>query len=82
MGVIMIGKQSVKFDKGIYIEATATVVSEKEKEGPLGKLFDVVVEDPMAGQGKGRKQASRDCSRQTFYEVFIQKRRCAIYICR
>ncbi len=57
MGVIMIGKQSVKFDKGIYIEATATVV--KEKEGPLGKLFDVVVEDPMAGQENWEKAESK-----------------------
>lgn len=67
MGVIMIGKQSVKFDKGIYIEATATVVSEKEKEGPLGNLFDVVVEDPMAGQENWEKAESR------FQEIAVDK---------
>jgi len=58
-GNMMIGKQSVRFDKGIFIEATATVVGEKENQGPLGGLFDVVVEDPMAGEENWEKAESK-----------------------
>lgn len=44
------GKQSVLFDKPVFIEAVASVVGKKESEGPLGELFDVVVEDEMSGK--------------------------------
>ena len=36
-------------EENVYIEETACVAGQKESEGPLGKLFDVVVEDAMAG---------------------------------
>lgn len=42
-------KQSILFEENVYIEETACVAGQKESEGPLGKLFDVVVEDAMAG---------------------------------
>ena len=44
------GKQSVLFDKPIFIETVSSVVGKKESEGPLGELFDVVVEDEMSGK--------------------------------
>ena len=43
----MIGKQSVKFAEAPYIFEGASVVGPKEGEGPLGKLFDVIEQDPM-----------------------------------
>ena len=43
------GSQSFKFDIPVYIEQTASVVGEKESEGPLGTMFDVVIKDPMSG---------------------------------
>lgn len=46
----MIGKQSIAFEEPAYIVEGASVVGEKEGEGPLGKLFDVVEQDPMLGQ--------------------------------
>lgn len=46
---MIVGKQSILFEKNVYIEETACVAGQKESEGPLGKLFDVVVEDAMAG---------------------------------
>lgn len=46
----MIGKQSIAFDDAPYIVEGASIVGEKEGEGPLGKLFDVVEQDPMLGQ--------------------------------
>ena len=50
MSVKMIGRQSVKYDEPPVIAARASVAGEKEGNGPLGKLFDEVVADPMAGQ--------------------------------
>lgn len=46
----MIGRQSVLYDEPPVIAARASVAGEKEGNGPLGKLFDEVVTDPMAGQ--------------------------------
>ena len=41
----MTGKQSLLFDKDVYVRCTATVVGKKEADGPLGEMFDVAVED-------------------------------------
>ena len=46
----MIGRQSVEFCEPPVITARASVAGKKEGDGPLGKLFDEVVDDPMAGQ--------------------------------
>lgn len=46
----MIGSQSAAFDEPPVITARASVVGKKEGEGPLGALFDEVIEDAMAGQ--------------------------------
>lgn len=52
------GKQSVLFDKPIFIETVSSVVGKKESEGPLGELFDVVVEDEMSGKENWEKAES------------------------
>ena len=44
-----IGRQSVKFEKDIYIKCTCATVGTKEGEGPLGKYFDRVLEDNLNG---------------------------------
>ncbi len=44
---MILGKASIRFDEAPYIQGYASVVGKKEGEGPLGKLFDSVVEDPM-----------------------------------
>lgn len=46
----MIGKQSIQFENPPYLLASSSIVGQKESEGPLGKLFDQVIEDPMAGE--------------------------------
>ena len=33
----------------MYIESAASIVSQKEADGPLGDLFDLICEDPMFG---------------------------------
>lgn len=43
------GKQSILFDNAVYVRETASVVGQKEGEGPLGKMFDVVSNDAMFG---------------------------------
>jgi len=44
------GKQSILFEKDIYIEESASIVGQKEGEGPFGKWFDKIIEDPMVGK--------------------------------
>ena len=46
----VIGKQSVLFENPPYLIEGASIVGQKEGEGPLGKCFDVVEQDPMFGQ--------------------------------
>jgi stage V sporulation protein AD len=53
------GKQSILFDNKIYVEETACVVGQKESEGPLGRLFDEIVQDPMAGMNTWEEAESR-----------------------
>lgn len=43
------GKQSISFENPPYILSYASVVGQKESEGPLGSYFDFIEEDPMAG---------------------------------
>lgn len=43
------GGQSLIFDNPPYIQYSASIVGEKEGEGPLGHLFDEVSNDPMFG---------------------------------
>lgn len=43
------GKQSVQFEKPVYINAGASIVGKKEGEGPLADLFDMVGEDDLFG---------------------------------
>ncbi|MGN0335685.1 MAG: stage V sporulation protein AD [Lachnospiraceae bacterium] len=44
------GKQSVEFEKPPYIMSAASIVGKKEGEGPLGRYFDIVEEDPKVGE--------------------------------
>jgi len=43
------GAASLSFTETIYIESCASIVSQKEGEGPLGNSFDIICEDPMFG---------------------------------
>ena len=50
MAAIRCGKQSFQFEKPPIIKGWASVAGKQEAAGPLGKLFDVTVEDPHFGQ--------------------------------
>lgn len=58
------GKQSIKFNESPHIIEGASIVGSKEGEGPLGKLFDFVSEDPLFG-GKTWEDAESLMQKQT-----------------
>ena len=44
-----LGKQSIKFAHPPFIRGAASVAGTKEGDGPYGKYFDEIQQDPMAG---------------------------------
>jgi len=52
------GKQSIQFAQAPYIISGASVAGEKEGEGPLGKLFDIVCSDNRFGEDNWEKAES------------------------
>lgn len=49
-GYKTIGQQSIAFKNPPYIIAESSIVGKKEGEGPLGSLFDQIIEDHMVGK--------------------------------
>lgn len=47
---LQIGKQSIAFQKPVYIMSSACIVGPKEGEGPLRNTFDEIVEDATFGK--------------------------------
>lgn len=68
-----IGKCSIEFDNKPLISASASVVGQKEGEGPLGEYFDRVIDDPMAGQNTW-EEAESEMQRQLVDELLIKSR--------
>ena len=54
-----IGKQTIKFDKPIYIKSTASIVGPKESNGPLQKYFDKCLTDEFWGEKSWEKAESK-----------------------
>ena len=52
----MIGSSSISFDKPPFIIEGASIVGQKEGDGPLGKLFDVVEQDLCLDRKRGKRQ--------------------------
>ena len=46
----MTGKQSITFPHAPYVLGSGSVAGKKEGEGPLGKYFDAVCEEPLFGE--------------------------------
>ena len=66
-----VGKQSIKYSNPPFIIAASSVTGQKEGEGPLGKCFDVVSEDPMFG-AKTWEEAESNMIKQAI-ELVIKK---------
>lgn len=64
---IKMGRQSILFSKNVYIRCGATIAGKKESEGPLGKCFDVVMEDDMCGRNNWEEAES------TFQHMAVDK---------
>lgn len=61
---LQIGKQSLRFEKPVYIMSAASIVGPKEGDGPLKDTFDEIVEDPTFGQDSWEEGES-EMMRQT-----------------
>ena len=66
-----IGKYSIEFDNKPLISASASVVGQKEGEGPLGEFFDRIIDDPMAGKNTW-EEAESEMQRQLVEELLIK----------
>ena len=66
-----IGKYSIEFDNKPLISASASVVGQKEGEGPLGEYFDRIIDDPMAGKNTW-EEAESEMQRQLVEELLIK----------
>ncbi len=53
------GKQSLHFSKPVYISGYSSIAGKKEGEGPLGKGFDMVDEDPLFGMNTWEEAESK-----------------------
>lgn len=70
MGQIL-GKQSIRFENPPYLFAASSIAGQKEKEGPLGESFDIIIEDPMAGENSW--EAGESQFMKTAIEMAIKK---------
>ena len=61
--IFEMGSQSIKLPMPVYIKTSASVVGKKEKEGPLGNLFDIASEDDHFG-AKTWEEAESELQRQ------------------
>ncbi|MDO5155734.1 MAG: stage V sporulation protein AD [Eubacteriales bacterium] len=62
---LQVGKQSIAFEKPVYIMSSASMVGPKEGEGPLRDTFDVVVQDATFGADsweEGESQMMKETS--------------------
>lgn len=70
------GKQSIAFDKDVYILSSASIAGPKECDGPLGELFDIAVEDATVGQDSWEKGESEMVKQAS--ELAVRKARLSI----
>lgn len=54
-----LGEASIQYQDGVYIQGYASIVGEKEGQGPLGSLFHDVENDPLFGGDNWEDAESR-----------------------
>lgn len=69
-----LGKQSIKFAHPPFIRGAASVVGTKEADGPYGKYFDEIEQDPMAGEDSWEEAEGK--FQEKAAELAIQKAGC------
>ena len=71
------GKQSIAFEKPVYIMSSASIVGPKEGEGPLKETFDAIVEDPTFGEDsweKGESQMMKETAMLALRKAKLQEK--------
>ena len=66
-----VGRQSWRFNNGVYLQETATAVGPLESEGPLSKYFDIKFEDSYCEQ-KSWEQAEANLMRSAILNIFTK----------
>ncbi|MGN0438363.1 MAG: stage V sporulation protein AD [Lachnospiraceae bacterium] len=69
--VVKKGKQSIMFEKPVYIMSSACIVGPKEGEGPLKDYFDVIYDDATFGQNTWEEGES-EMVRQTILRCLMK----------
>ncbi len=67
------GKQTIIFNSDIAITGCSSIAGKKESEGPLGKLFDMTLDDDSFGENfweKSESKLQKECVR-----LLIEKRK-------
>ena len=54
-----IGKQTVRFDKKVYIKGSSAICGTKENEGPIGNDFDIIMPDAEWNEETWEKTESK-----------------------
>ena len=54
-----IGKHTARLENPVYIISASSTAGKKEGEGPLGKMFDKVLDDDMFGEESWEKAESK-----------------------
>lgn len=65
------GKQTISFDKSVYIKGFYSSAGKTESEGPLGDCFDVIYNDEYI-EAKSWEQAENNILRHTVTGVFAK----------
>jgi len=60
-----VGKQTVKLNHPVSILSSAAIVGQKEKDGPLGTSFDVIMADAEWNEEHGKRLKAR-CNGRRF----------------
>ena len=54
-----IGKHTIKLENPVTISSTYSIVGQKEGDGPLGKYFDIILEDEYWGEKTWEKTEAK-----------------------
>lgn len=72
----MIGKQSIEFANPIWIHSSASIVGNKEGQGPLGSLFDKISTDDTLGTDSW--EAAESALQKEAVQLCLNKSNCKI----
>jgi len=69
-----IGKQTVKLQNPVNAVSAAAIVGPKEGKGPLGRYFDMIIDDELWGETSWEKAESK-LTKETFSKIVTKARK-------